>query len=384
MTRLAVWGTYDLGKPRTRIVLAALRQAGFDLDEIHREIWGAVADKSQQSRMGWASRFVAIVCTWPLLIWRYMRAPDHVAVIIPYMGIFDVLVLWPFARLRKKPIIWDAFLSIYDTVVSDRAMARPGSIPARLLFALESLACAAATRIVLDTKAHARLFTEMYRLPPEKTAAIMVGAEAQTFSPLPFTRSGEGETGAINVLFYGQFIPLHGIGTIVEAARMAQGLPIDWTLIGYGQEVSRIARQIEGDPLPRLRWTRWVPYAELAAQIARADICLGIFGQSGKAMRVIPNKVFQVIAAGRPLISADSPAMRELVGENARGVYLVPPGDPAALISAIEQCRADLSEFEGDCLHGELRAQFALDRLARDWAGLVVETCGAVGPDKGY
>ena len=41
------WGTYDLSKPRVRILLQALRHSGVDLDECHVDVWGETADKSQ-------------------------------------------------------------------------------------------------------------------------------------------------------------------------------------------------------------------------------------------------------------------------------------------------------------------------------------------------
>lgn len=375
--RLLVWGTYDLGKPRTRIVLAALREAGFSLHEIHRDVWRGVADKSQQAGTGWIGRAIATMLAWPLLVWRYVRAPDHALVIVPYMGMFDVLVLWPFARMRGKPIVWDAFLSLYDTVVVDRRMLSARNPVARLLLVLERLACRAAARVVLDTREHAALFAQLHGVPPARLAAIMVGAEANAFAALPCSGPDGGE---LKVLFYGQFIPLHGIETIVRAARLAVDRPIRWTLIGQGQESVRIAQMLAEEPLARLEWIRWVPYEDLSARIADAHACLGIFGGGGKAMRVIPNKVFQVLAAGRPLVTADSPAMRELVVKGAPGVYLVPPGDPAALLAGLEQCRDELPVLFGKTLHGELRARFALDRLAGDWAKLVAETCSADAP----
>lgn len=377
--RLLVWGTYDLGKPRTRIVLAALRQAGFSLDEIHRDVWRGVADKSQQRGGGWAARALATMLAWPVLVWRYCRAPDHALVVVPYMGTFDVLVLWFFARLRGKKIVWDAFLSLYDTVVTDRRMLSPRNPLARLLWLVERLACRAASRVVLDTRSHAALFASLYGVSPDKLAAVMVGAEREAFTP----RRYQAPTGDLNVLFYGQFIPLHGIETIVRAAALGVDKPIRWTVIGKGQEAGKMTRMLEQLPLPRLEWIKWVPYEQLSQRILQTDVCLGIFGKEGKALRVIPNKVFQVLSAGRPLITGDTPAMRELIGEGAPGVWLVPPGDPAALLEAIEQCRADLRGLADQILHDELRARFSLEQLACEWAKLVAETCDRTALDQG-
>jgi glycosyltransferase involved in cell wall biosynthesis len=66
-------------------------------------------------------------------------------------------------------------------------------------------------------------------------------------------------------------------------------------------------------------------------------VCLGIFGTSEKAASVIPNKVFQVVAAGRPLITRDSPAIRELLSPTPGCVSLVAAGDAAALADAVRE-----------------------------------------------
>jgi glycosyltransferase involved in cell wall biosynthesis len=141
----------------------------------------------------------------------------------------------------------------------------------------------------------------------------------------------------MKVLFYGQFIPLHGISTIVGAARILKNAPIEWTLIGRGQEAAKIRAMLESDPLPKVRWVEWVEYDKLRDWIAEADLCLGIFGASEKAASVIPNKVFQIVAAGRPLVTRDSPAIRELLLPKAGCAYLVPSADPGALADAVQE-----------------------------------------------
>jgi glycosyltransferase involved in cell wall biosynthesis len=371
--RIVLWGTYDTGKPRTRVLRAALREAAVDVIEVHTAVWSGIEDKSQVTGV-WPRLTLLLrwMLAYPWLIVRYLRAPAHDAVVVAYLGHLDILVLWPFARLRGKPIVWDAFLSLYDTVVQDRRLVAPGNPVAWLLRGWEWLACRAADRVVLDTEAHARLFRELYDLPAARTAAVFVGADCDMFAAAPPPASASDET---TILFYGQFIPLHGIETIVRAAQASAERPWRWVLIGRGQEEDRIRGLIEAGPTARLEWIPWVPYEDLVSWIAGADICLGIFGDTGKASRVIPNKVFQILCAGRPLVTRDSPAIRELLTEPSPGVYLVRPADPQALIEAVERYRSERHTLVDRPLplHAGALEHFSLPALGTAWSRIARE-----------
>lgn len=333
-TPLVVWGTYDLGKPRTRILLRGLREQGMPLHAIHADVWRGVEDKSQVHGGLFKLRLLLRwIGSYPGLIARYLRAPHHDTVLVCYMGFLDVLILWPFARLRGARIVWDVFIPLYNMVVEDRRLFRPGSLPARLVFALEWLASRAADLLIFDTDAHRQYFARAFHLPAVSTGTAWVGVEPERFTP----KARETSSGAsrLSVLFYGQMIPLHGVQTIIEAARITRDEPIDWTIIGDGQESAQVERMLAEMPLPHLQWVRWVEYPILIDWLAHADVCLGIFGDSDKAGRVIPNKVFQIAAAGRPLITRDSPAIRELLSPEADGVALVPAADAQALAAAV-------------------------------------------------
>jgi glycosyltransferase involved in cell wall biosynthesis len=333
--RVVLWGTYDVGKPRVRILLRGLRDNGVEVIECHKRLWTGVEDKSQP--VGWATRLrlgLRWVFSYPRLVVRYLCLPEHDAVIVCYMGQLDVLAIWLFAKLRRKPVIWDAFLSLYNTVVEDRELVGRRHPFALGLYGVEWLACRAADRVVLDTAAHAAYFAATFHVPSKRLVRVFVGAETDVFRPRePRRRVSPGAAG-LNVLFYGQFIPLHGIEYIVRAAKLCEDQPVHWTLIGKGQEEGRIRNLIAAVKPAKMEWIHWIPYPELPAQIAHADVCLGIFGRSDKAHRVIPNKVFQVLAMGKPLITMDSPAARELLTGWPR-VLLIPPADPASLAAAV-------------------------------------------------
>lgn len=334
--RVIVWGTYDTGKPRTRILLEGLRAQGVEITEIHADIWSDTADKSGLGPRAMAARLARLALAWPGLVARYLAAPDHDAVLVPYMGQFDVLALKPFAALRRRPVVWDMFLSLHDTVVDDRAMVGPRSAPARALHALEWLACRAAARVLMDTGAGAARVAESFGLAPGRVVACPVGAEPGAFPRAAPPKRGDGP---LRILFYGQLIPLHGVGTILAAAMSPRGRAHRWRIIGSGQEEARVAAALAGADVDHVAWEKWVDYEALGQAIAESHICLGIFGTSGKAAAVVPNKVWQALMAGRPVVTRASPAMDEVFPAGLPGLARVPEGDPEALLDAIDDLR---------------------------------------------
>lgn len=368
MPRILMWGTYDLGKPRTRIIRQSFSKAGMEIHEIHFDVWQGVQDKSQiNSFFQRMIILLKLLVYYPVLIARYLSSSHHDVVFVGYMGVFDILVLAPFARMRGVPIVWDAFLSVYDTVVNDRRMLRPSSPMARLLLWMERTACRLSTLVVLDTHAHAGLMARVLDLPADRFRAVMVGCE-QNFR----VKRSRHRPSKRTVLFYGQFIPLHGIETVVQAAQSDRGRDWQWVLIGTGQESTRITDMIERGDGSNIASIPWVHFDDLADHICKADICLGIFGQSEKAASVIPNKVFQVLATGMPLITRDSPAIRELIHDPQPGLYLIVPGNPEALLDALDRFEREGEDLP-EQLHDQIIARFLPAKLSRDWRTLVDE-----------
>jgi SAM-dependent methyltransferase len=111
-------------------------------------------------------------------------------------------------------------------------------------------------------------------------------------------------------------------------------------MIGGGQDEAEA--RAAAAPNPAVRWLDWVPAAELPALVAGHHVCLGIFGTSAKALRVVPNKVFQGAAAGCAIVTSDTPPQRRALGDAA---VLVPPGDPEALAAALVRLADDRAEL---------------------------------------
>jgi glycosyltransferase involved in cell wall biosynthesis len=177
--------------------------------------------------------------------------------------------------------------------------------------------------VVADTEAHAAFFRRSFGLAEDRVDVVLVGAEEALFRP------GWHPPEPFEVLFVGKLIPLHGLDTILAAAALVPEVP--FRIVGDGQ----LAPLLAGRPA-NVHHVDWIAYPDLPAAYQRAGCALGIFDTGPKAARVIPNKAFQALACACPLITADTPAARELLTDGVDAL-LVPPGDPAALADAVRR-----------------------------------------------
>jgi glycosyltransferase involved in cell wall biosynthesis len=313
--RVLYFGTYERAYPRNAQVISCLRRAGVEVHERHVAVWDGRRDNWRAGPAAAARLGLAEL--------RLLRRPrdGFDAVIVGYPGHFDLTAARRAARGR--PVVFNPLVSLSDTFVGDRGRFRAGSTAARALTAVDRRALRAADLVVADTRANADHLAEIAGLEPERIEVAFVGAEDRVFRP------GWSPVEPFTILFVGKLIPLHGLDTVLAAAEAAPELR--FRLVGSGQLEHLVHRRSAN-----VDWAPWVEYERLPAELHSAGCALGVFGTSDKAKRVIPNKAFQALACGTPLVTSDTPAARELLvdGESA---LLVPPGDAGALVGALRR-----------------------------------------------
>jgi glycosyltransferase involved in cell wall biosynthesis len=266
--------------------------------------------------------------------------------------------------VTRKPILFDAFVSNWDTLCFDRQRLEPYSVLGRLAFRLDRSACLAASHCLLDTETHRRYFVDTFGIPDAHVSTYYVGYDEELFYPRPPTPASARQV----VFYYGSYLPLHGVEHIVRAAKLLESEPnIEFRLIGDGI-MYPLARKLAGElDVQRLTFLPPVPYAGLPAAIAEASVCLGgPFGSNDKARRVVASKTFQFVAMEKPTIVGDSPANRELFthGEDAMMCRMA---DAEALAAAILQLCRDDSLRERIAQRGRRRCE---DAFGADKQGL--------------
>jgi glycosyltransferase involved in cell wall biosynthesis len=328
--RTIIFGTYDTAMhPRIATIAEGLAARGFDVAECNIPLGLTTADRVEMLAKPWkvgglvarlANRWLGLASKARKL--NKAGKPD--AVVVGYLGHFDVhLARLLYPRWRGTPIVLDHLISAANTA-KDRRIAG-GGLKQRLLEIIDAAALRAADIVVVDTAEHVDIVPEKYR---SKVLVVHVGA------PLPWhaaaTEPSLNASSPLKVVFYGLYTPLQGTPVIGAALGRLAGAPVEVTMIGAGQDEAETKQAAAANPA--VRWLDWVPAAELPALVAEHDVCLGIFGTGDKALRVVPNKVFQGAAAGCAVITSDTAPQRRVLGDAA---VLVPPGDPEALADAL-------------------------------------------------
>ena len=327
--RVLYFGTYERDYPRNAQVISCLREAGVEVLERHAPVW-----EGRRHKFSPGIRALARAAAAEARL-SFASAEDADVLVVGYPGHLDMASAKRVARGR--PVVFNPLVSLEDTIVGDRRIVSPRSPAATAMRMVDRLAFRRADLVVADTAAHARYFLERFGLRDDRLAVCFVGAEDRLFRP------GPRETSAFHALFVGKLIPLHGLETILGAAALCP--EVEFRIVGSGQLDDLLLSRPDN-----VVWERWIEYELLPDLYRTAGCALGIFGVSEKAARVIPNKAFQALATETPLITADTPAARELL-EHERDALLVAPGNPEALAAAVGRLAAD------SVLRGEIASQ---------------------------
>lgn len=335
--RVAFVGTYDRSPhARNAIVIDALRTAGVEVVEHHAMLWAgtdakiAAARASLRQAVGVGHRVLA---AWWDLDRQLRSAPPADVVWVGATGLVDVPLGRRLASRLDVPFVFDPLVSLGETV-RDRRLAPPGGARLALFDRLEAELFRWPDLVAVDTAAHGVAWAAEIGLPRWRTFVLSVGAPRvfQSRTPPYVPRADR----PLRVVYFGQFIPFHGVDVVLDAADRLRDRPIDFTFVGDGQMRAAAEATARRLGLSRVRFvTEWLtPEALVDRHIAPADICLGAFGDRPKTARVVPYKVYAALAAGRAVVTGDTPALRERLTPGV-DVVAVACGDAAALAAAL-------------------------------------------------
>lgn len=269
-------------------------------------------------------------------LWKQFRkiGKDADTVLVTFPGHYFLPLAWLLTRYPRKRLVFDIFISLWDILVFDRKKVSRRSPYALFLYCLDWIDCHMADEVLIDTEAHRRFLIQTFHLKPERVRVSYVSTRTDLFTPGEKKKRSE----RFEILFYGTFIPHQGIEHILRAAAILEHdrVPVHFTVIGAGQTSKQMHALAEELKITSVTFEKSVPFEELPVRIRASDLCLGVFGTAEKVDRVIPHKVFDAVACGVPVLTAESRAVREKFTEG-KDVFFVPPGDPETIAEKIQE-----------------------------------------------
>lgn len=303
------WGRFDPGYSRNRILQSAFKKLG----------WAVRTYRPKFSALGYIESFIHVI-----------DKPD--LVFVPCFRQRDIAAAATYCKHNGIKLMIDPLISAFDKQVNERSKFSAVSPPGRKLREYESYLFQQADILLADTAEHAQFFIDELQVTEDKVYVVYVGAE-DIFQPADVNKSNHKLT---EILFFGSFIQLHGANHILQAARLVDMDNVRWIMLGDGEERDRLER--EATDLKNIVFEKSIAYEKLPGRILSADILLGIFGDTPKASRVIPNKVYQSLACGKPVITRSAPAYpAQLRDNNDHGITWVPAANPEALAQAVRE-----------------------------------------------
>ena len=349
-------------------MIEGLRRAGADVVECHVPLWTGPEDRVQAASGGWVNpRFIGRVFKAYLeLLRRHRSVGDYHIMVVGYPGQFDVYLARLLTWFRRRPLVWDVFMSIY-LIALERGLDKRSALTVWAIRQIERFACRLPDRLILDTLEYVEWFRAMHDVKAERFLLVPTGADDRKYYPV----EPKGSEPIFRVVYYGTFILNHGISYVVEAARLLQNEPdIYFEFIGAGPERPRIEALVRHYGLTNVRFIEWMESTNLCAYLAQADVCLGVFGTTEQSLRTVQNKIYEGLAMRKAVISGDSSAVRRAF-THGQHIYLCPRGDPVALADSIRALRRD-SDLRARLArqgHARFLEQFSLQangRLFRD------------------
>ncbi len=295
--KIAYFSTHSLNYTRTEYLLNLFDEIGLNVDVV---------------RSNYKNFFRYLDALYQL----FVNKNKYDLVIVAFRG-HEVL---PFVRLiiPKKPIIFDAFVSVYDTLGFDRRIIKPKSVLGWLLKLYDIFLCKISNLVLVDTNTHAKYFKSEFGC--KNIDYLYVGCNTKMFYLRKKRIKKKGDT--FVVFWYGEGNPLQGVDIILKAAKQLENQSDIVFRIG-GPIKEKYHSMIDNLSLKNVEFLGRIPYESLPDEIEKADLCLaGHFSDLPKARRVIPGKAFQFYEMGKKMILKHTDDSKKLFGEMDNSIFL--------------------------------------------------------------
>jgi glycosyltransferase involved in cell wall biosynthesis len=297
-------------------------------------------------------------------------------VVVSSPTFFSIGSAWLLARLKRARLVvevrdlWPAIFVELGVLTSRRLI--------RVLERLELAAYAAADQVVVVSDGFRRNLIER-GVPAAKVHTIRNGVALDRFRPDAHGREEARARLATRpddclVLYAGTHGISHALPRVADAAALLADQPVRLAFVGDGADKQRLERRIAELGLENVTLAPPVPPDQVPVLLAAADICLVPLRNVPLFATFIPSKMFEYLAAGKPVIGSVTGEAAQILRE--AGAIVVPPEDSGALAGAISSLAADPARRAAMAQQGRAYVENFFDRaeLARQYRKILEDS----------
>ena len=285
--------------------------------------------------------------------------------------IFQGVTAWLLARLKRKPFLFEV-RDLWPAFAIEVGVLR-NPLLIRLSEWLERFLYRNADQVLVNSPG---FIEHVRRGGAAHIALVPNGADPRMFDPQAdgaLFRHTHGLEGKTIALYAGAHGLSNDLGVVIQAARLLRDRPeIAVVLLGDGKEKPALQAQVADMNLENVLFIPPLPKASMSLALAAADACIAILKPIPLYATVYPNKVFDYMAAGRPVLLAIDGVIRKVIEESQAGLF-IQPGNPQALADAIRWIADHPGEARTMGLQGraKIEMEFDRDQLAQKLAEVI-------------
>jgi len=275
--------------------------------------------------------------------------------------IFQGVTAWALARLKGAKFLFEVRDLWPQFAIAVGVLTNP--ILIRMSEWLERFLYRHADRVMVNSPG----FREHVEVRGAKRVELVPnGSDPSMFDPadkgISFRQSNHLEERFV-ALYAGAHGMSNDLGAVLEVAKMLEGTDVQIVLLGDGKEKANLQVQAEEMRLTNVTFASSVPKSEMPGALAAADACIAILKPLEEYKTTYPNKVFDYMAAGRPVALSIDGVIREVVESAGCGIF-AEPGNPSALANAIRTLATDKEKAREIGLKGRAYLEEHFSRAA--------------------
>lgn len=337
--RVCFFGTYDQNFSSNQMVLRGLKDNGVEVTEVN--LHTPVTLIGRKEDISWLKLLRRVLRKWrflPLVVDHWSELNQIDAIYIGYPGHFDTLLAWPVAKILKKKLIYNPLFIFYTGFSEEQGILNKQSFMGQLAKWGEGTVFKLVDLVLADTPYQKQHLTQLFNLNANKIQVLPVGADERIYKYSPYHPSPNHE---LNVVYYGLYSPIHGLEHLIEAARILRNeSKIKFTLIGKGNKYQETYSLVKKYGLERVTFLTSAFEKDQIPLLQQADIFLGFLQKHPSVDRIIPNKVYQGMALGKAVLTAESPVTRSMF-QHGENMYFCQAGDSEDIAKKIMELKDD-------------------------------------------